>query len=343
MHDVDLELVSDEARLHQARHEPVVEAKTAVVANIARTSITFALTGADGRLRPETVHRYDSAAHATVSGAFFAFSKETGLSGLPKRCGIAVAGVPRGDTISVTNSRLFISKSALKAVFDQWLVINDFAANAWSVSTADPGLVQPAGAAAPGARPGTYLVIGMWHGLGVAAFIRDTGGHVTVLPTEAGHAELVDSAPEIAPLVEIIRRRNGHCTAETLLTSQGMAALANVLAGQQGGAARYRSAEDVIAAAGRGDCAARKASVLFAKALWRYAGNLTLVFGAWDGLFLTGRIVDALRPVLALPEVRQGYVIPGPFANLLHDVPAGFLLIENSELHGVAEALRRLP
>jgi glucokinase len=60
-------------------------------------------------------------------------------------------------------------------------------------------------------------------------------------------------------------------------------------------------------------------------------------------LFLTGRIVHALRSTLALPEVRQGYVIPGPFANLLSSVPAGFVLIENSELRGVAEALRRLP
>lgn len=321
----------------------MVEARTAVVASIARTSITLALTDADGQLRPETVHRYDSNTHPTVSAAYMAFGKDIGLSRLPKRCGIAVAGVPRGDTISVTSSRLFISKSALNAVFDQSLVINDFAANAWSVSTTDPALVQPAGTTAPGSGAGTYLVLGMWLGLGVAAFIRDAGGRVTVLPTEAGHAELVDSAPEIAPLVETIRRCNRHCTAETLLASDGMAALANAMVEQQGGTARYASAEDVIAATERGDAEARKASVLFAKALWRYAGNLTLIFGAWDGLFLTGRIVDALRPILAEPEVRQGFIIPGPFANLLRDVPAGFLLIENSELRGVAEALRRLP
>jgi glucokinase len=81
---------------------------------------------------------------------------------------------------------------------------------------------------------------------------------------------------------------------------------------------------------------------LFAKALWRFAGNLALIFSAWDGVFLTGGIINSLRSTMALPEVRQGFVIPGPFAHYLGEVPAGILVMEDSELRGAAEVLRHL-
>lgn len=303
----------------------------------------FALTDSSGTFLEETVRCYEAERHATISAALMAFKDDSGLTSLPRRCALAVAGIPRGETISVTSSRWFISKAGLAAILQRPpLVINDFAAKVWTVSASDVDQIEPAGANVPSAGPGTFAVIGMGKGLGVAAFIRDEQQSVTIIASEAGHSELVDPSPEMAPVVDRIRSENRFCSAESLLSSEGLAAVYNVLRdGQHKG--RASCADEVIEAASRGDEQAMRACTLYTKALWRFAGNLALIYGAWDGVFFTGRIARALRDTLANPQVRQSSVVAGPFANMLRSVPAGLLLLEHSTLRGAAEALRSHP
>lgn len=318
--------------------------KTAVVGDIGKTSARFALTDASGNFVQSSVRTYSSDNHNTISGALMAFKEECGLPVLPGRCALAVAGVPRGDTISITNSRWFISRSGLAAMLKHPpLVINDFAANVWAVSATHQRDLQAVGAAAPSNGPGTFVVIGMGAGLGVAAFMRSEDGAVSVMPTEAGHSEFTDDSPELAPYVAALRREARGSHAEGLLSLRGLASLRNAIAADQGQSSRLETGDQVIQAAARGDPHARKATDLFAKSLWRFAGNLTLIYGAWDGVFLTGAMVNALRSVLRQAESRQRFVIPGPYATMLRNVPAAFLLLDHSELRGAAEAIRNQP
>ncbi len=304
--------------------------------------MTFALTDGAGNLREDGIRSYQADRHSTISGALMAFKDESGLTTLPRRCALAVAGVPRGDTISVTSSRWFISKSGLAAILQKPpLVINDFAANVWAVSASGPESIEPAGGPMPAQGPGTFAVIGMESGLGVAAFTRGDESLVTVLATEAGHSELIDLSPDMAPIIGFLRDRNRYCSAETLLSASGLAAIYNTLAEQQGITGRTEHGDDVIREAALGDGVASRAVGLFAKAVWRFAGNLTLIYGAWDGIFLTGSIVNALRDTLSQPEVRQSFAVTGPYANMLRTVPAGFFLLEHSALRGAAEAIRQ--
>jgi glucokinase len=344
MYDTEVERASHERVANDESCETMDEGKTAVVGRVGQANASFAVTDGGGFFREDTIKHFDANDYTTVSGALMAFKDEMGLASLPPRCALAVAGVPRGDTISVTNSRWFISRSGMTAILQRSpLVMNDFAANAWAVSAAGDDEIQPTGAAAPGSGPGTFLVVGIGIGLGTAAFIRDDQGAITVLPTEAGHAELVACSAEITPLIDILRFGRRHLSAEAVLSCAGMAALRNAIAEQQGNTTQFNSSDEVVRAATLGEAESVKAVDLFAKALWHYAGNLTLIFGAWDGVFMTGGIVDALRSTLAQPEVRQGFIIPGPYANLLRNVPAGFVLMDNCELRGAAEALRRHP
>lgn len=318
--------------------------KTAVVGEIGKASARFALTDASGNFIQSSVRTYGAESHNTISGALMAFKDECGLPVLPGRCALAVAGVPRGDTISITNSRWFISRSGLAAMLKQPpLVINDFAANVWAVSATHQRDLQAAGAEAPSNGSGTFVVIGMGAGLGVAAFMRAEDGTVSVMPTEAGHSEFTDESPEIAPYLPAIRREARGSHAEGLLSLRGLASLRNAIAAEQGQSPRVETGEQVLQAASRGDPHARKAADLFGKSLWRFAGNLTLIYGAWDGVFLTGAMVNALRSVLRQAENRQRFVVPGPYATMLRNVPAAFLLLDHSELRGAAEAIRNQP
>lgn len=315
--------------------------RTALVGHVGKTGVRFALTDPSGTFLEETVRDYEAERHATISAALMAFKDDCGLTSLPRRCALAVAGIPRGETVSVTSSRWFISKAGLKAILQRPpLVINDLAAKVWTVSASAEEHIEAAGGKAPSAGPGTFAVIGMGKGLGVAAFIRDEQQSLTIISSEAGHSELVDPSPEMAPIVDRIRSDNRFCSAESLLSSDGLVAIHNALGDGKQAMARETSAEDVIAAALRGDEQAERACTLYTKALWRFAANLALIYGAWDGLFFTGRIARALRVPLANPQVRQSSVVAGPFANILRNVPAGLLLLEHSTLRGAAEALR---
>lgn len=318
--------------------------RTAIIGEIGKTSARFALTDAAGNLLPSSIHTFLAEKHNTISGALMAFKEESRLQVLPGRCALAVAGVPRGDTISITNGRWFISRSGLAAMLKQPpLILNDFAANVWAVSATSQRDLQAAGAAVPSSGAGTFVVIGMGAGLGVAAFTRAEDGTVTVLATEAGHCELCDDSPEIAPYLPAVHRAARGTYAESLLSLRGLAALRNAIAAERGTAAMLETGEQVLEAASRGDAVARKATELFGKALWRFAGNLALVYGAWDGVFLSGAMVSALRPILRQPESRQRFVVGGPYAAMLRNVPAAFLLLEHSELRGAAEAIRNQP
>lgn len=315
--------------------------RTALVGHVGRTGVRFALTDPSGTLLEETARDYEAERHATISAALMAFKDDCGLTSLPRRCALAVAGIPRGETVSVTSSRWFISKAGLTAILQRPpLVINDLAAKVWTVGASGEGHVEAAGERAPSSGPGTYVLIGMGNGLGVAAFIRDEQQSLTIVSSEAGHSDLVDPSPEMAPIVERIRSENRFCSAESLLSSDGLAAIYNVLIDGEQHMARAASAEEVIAAASRGQERAEKACILYTRALWRFAANLVLIYGAWDGLFFTGRIARALRGQLANPQVRQNAAVAGPFANILRNVPAGLLLLEHSTLRGAAEALR---
>ena len=315
----------------------------AVVGDVGRAAVRFALADPNGELREDSIRSFKAEDHTTISGALMAFKKELEFSAFPPRCCLAVAGIPRGDTISITGSRWFISRSGLTSMLQyEPVILNDFAANAWAVSAASAKAIQPLGSRSPSMGAGTYLVIGTGTGLGVASFTREADGRVSVVTTEAGHSHLLPDAPEIQPLLPLIKADAGDLCAETLLSASGLIRLRNVIAGVRERSVKEASAEDVVRAASAGDPHARQACSLFALAFWQFAGNLTLIYGAWEGVILTGNMINSLKTILSRPELKQAFSIHGPYARILGTVPVGCLLPKHPELRGAAEAVRKV-
>src|SRR6184192_1572563 len=103
------------------------EGLTAIVGDIGRQTIRLALTDSVGELRRETIKAYEAATQSTISDALTTFVRECGLNVLPRRCALAVSGATRGDTISITNSRWFVSRSGLRSMLQgDPILINDF-------------------------------------------------------------------------------------------------------------------------------------------------------------------------------------------------------------------------
>jgi glucokinase len=319
------------------------ESKLAVVADVGRRAVRLGLTDHDGRLRPETIQCFEPSQQSTISGALSAFGQSCELHMLPRRCAIAVAGAPVGDVISVTNSRWFVSRSGLTAMLQAPpLILNDFAAKAWALGSAGSGArVEAVGG--PGLDPATTgkrCVIGVGSGLGVAVIVRAPGGALNILPTEAGHCHFMAGFPELETVLARIKRSRDALTAEDLISERGLIALYGAVVEVSGASARSHDVETIVrlATTGQDGCAVRAAE-LFCRALWYFAGNLALAYGAWDGVMLTGGIVQALRPMLRQAMLADQFVIACPHQRQLRGVPRALVELEHGELRGAAQAL----
>lgn len=316
----------------------------AIVGDIGRQMIRLGLTDAAGELRRDTIKAYEGATQSTISGALTTFARACGLNVLPRRCALALSGAARGETISVTNSRWFVSRSGLRSMLQaEPVLINDFAAIAWSLtSPKGSARIEPAdqGAICPATRAGTYCIIGIGSGLGVAVLQRDEFGHYSVLSTEAGHCSFLPSAPDWQPVLDIMRRSAPCQTAEQIMSASGLHHTYLACADQLGVARRATNSIEVVGLAETTrDVAAVKALDLIARALWQFAGNMVLGHGAWDGVILTGSLTHALAKVLRRQNVRDQFALAGPYARDLQRVPCSFASFDHAELEGAAQAL----
>jgi len=317
--------------------------RVAVVADVGRNTIRLGLTDDRGRLRRDTVRAYDYKTQTTVSGAITAFGRDCALGKLPNRCAIAVSGVPRGDVISVTHSRWIVSRSGLAGMLQgQPLILNDFAANAWAISS--PQCSGRSEALTP--RPvkahdvGAFCIIGVGSGLGVALLSRDEHGIVSVTPSESGHTNFISGLPGAAPILDIVGARTGYVTAEMLLSGPGLMAIYMAIAKLRGLTPRAQSLGELLDGGSKThDPVAFEAFSFFGRAFWHFAGNMCLAYGAWDGVIITGSVAAAMRRVLGSSDMAQHFIINGPFRRRLMDIPRSIVTFEHAELEGAAVAL----
>jgi glucokinase len=120
-----------------------------LVGAIDGETVSFALVKG-GEARLQAIREYKTDQFPTFTDALQSYTKEHQLStaGLP--IGLAVAGVTRGDTISLPNCRWYLSVSGIRSfVAHEPLVLNDFESIAWSLAGIAPGRMKPVGPVAP--------------------------------------------------------------------------------------------------------------------------------------------------------------------------------------------------
>lgn len=218
-----------------------------VVGHVGRKGLRLALVDSAGAIVPDTTRRYAAEQGASVSGALSAFQRDMSLRRLPERLGLAVAGLARGDVISITHTRWLISRSGLQAMLGlPPLILNDFEAEAWALTQANLTAFQAVGSSRIPSmdRPGTYCVIGMTSGLGVSVISRDAAGGVHVLATEAGHSGFAPASSAMAELASRAFRGTYPIVAEHLVSAAGLLAIYNALAAQKAGR-RFDRPEDI--------------------------------------------------------------------------------------------------
>ena len=263
---------------------------------------------------------------------------------MPEACAFGIANPVTGDQVRMTNHHWSFSIQALQENLGlkKLKVINDFTALALSLpDIPEACLVQILGGqSAPGAP---LALIGAGTGLGVSGLlpIPDTDKWLPIAG-EGGHITLAAQTQTEYQLIELIRKRYGHVSAERVLSGQGLVDLYMALREHKGLAPLEITGAAEISNWGMidQDPLALEAMDLFAGWLGSVAGDLVLTLGARGGLYLGGGIVPRWLGWFEHSSFKARFIAKGRFASYLQDVPVWVIDAPNSPaLWGAARSL----
>jgi glucokinase len=305
-----------------------------LIADIGGTNARFAVAR-DGRIEHLTI--LATGKYPTMQAAAREF-----LAGLPAglsvtRGAIDIAGPVVGDHVHLTNSGWSFSIAAAKAElgFDDLKVMNDFAAAALGIPLlpASDYIAIGGGTRQP---HGPIGAIGPGTGLGVAGLVYADHRWV-VLPGEGGHSTMPAATREEGAILDIMRDRFGHVSAERVLSGQGLENLYQAVAKLRGATADALSDHEITAAALAGsDAVAAHVLDLFCEMLGTVAGNLAMTLGCSGGVFLLGGILPRFAGRFAASGFRARFESKGRLSDYMRAIPTYLVTHDNPALLGLA-------
>lgn len=324
------------------------QAEPVLVADIGGTNARFALADMTNPADPAlvSIRRYPVARFDSLAAAIRHYLQEADGPAQPRRAVLGVAAPVKGDRIAITNNPWTFSVAELRAAlgFDAVAAINDFTANSLSLPLLKPGDLtaigpskpSPLGSTGSRAPDRTYAVIGPGTGLGVGALLLRRGRAIAV-DSEGGHVSFApDNAYEFA-ILESARKHFERVSYERLICGPGLMNLYRAVCDVEGVAPGAQTPEQVTAlAGGNQDGPPRRTLELFCEILGACAGDVALMFGAWDGVYLAGGMLGTLMPWIAAGGFRRRFEAKGRYRPAMQAVPTLAILHPDLGLLGAA-------
>jgi len=271
---------------------------------------------APGATGPGAIRRYETSI-PTFTDVLLRYEQETGQQLRSLEAAIAIAGVPGAQSTIVERSRWVISRSGLSSLFGRPpTILNEVAAQAWALRASLQGVTPLSGPArAPDfSRPGRYVFVTYEEGVGTAVIDVDEDGRWTVMGAEGGQIDFVPASEAEQALVRPVIARTPVLSWEQVLMLR----------------------RDEVGPGTRTPPTAERHQ-LFAGLLGRFVSNLIYTAGAWNGAFLTGRLVPHIETAPA--GFQQGLTVQRPYHRLLTDAGAWRVGQSEAVLKGCAALL----
>jgi glucokinase len=290
------------------------------------------------------------AAYETLEAAIRAYLKLKNLP-TPRIGALGIANPVTGDEVRMTNHHWSFSISAMQRSLGlaQLKVINDFTALALALpSIPASNLVQVGGTNDITQSFAPKALIGAGTGLGISGLIpTHQNGHQSdhwlAISGEGGHATLAAQTDQEYKVIELIRHRYGHVSAERVLSGQGLVDLYLALRQLQKLApVDVTGAAEITAWALQDiDPLALQSLEMFSGFLGSVAGDLALTLGARGGVYLGGGIVPRWLGWFETSNFRERFEAKGRFSAYLKEIPVWVINAQESPaLLGAARSLR---
>jgi glucokinase len=286
--------------------------KLVLLGDIGATNARFALASKDklGEVRSFEVGQYPQ----------FMDLKE--VSSPITHAVIAVAGPVVEQCAKLTNQAWTIDADELESTFGlRARIINDFQAVALSLPLLrSEDLVGIGGSKIEEGTP--KAVLGPGTGLGVACLANSSRDPV-IITSEGGHATLAGTCEREDRIIQYLRGKFGHASAERAISGGGLENLYQAIAAVDGLTVGSPSAAEITNHALTRDCEiAYEALHTFCAFLGSFAGNVALTFGARGGVYIAGGISPRILKFLARSEFRGRFESKGRFRSYLESVPS---------------------
>jgi glucokinase len=306
-----------------------------LIGDIGGTNARFAIAE-DGKYRQlkHVENEHYSSLHDAIADYLKALpeAERKNLAGA-----LAIAGPVLGDRISLTNKSWSFSIEELKQSLHltRLVVVNDFAANAYAIPHLTPQQKFTVGPSIENSH-GNIGLVGPGTGLGMSSLISQGGGW-TLVVGEGGHATLAASTEEEFAIIQMLRKRWSHVSAERVLSGAGLVNLYEALCAIKGIEPLMLQPADVTRRAmDKSDEICVRAFAHFCEFLGSVAGDLALTISAFGGVYIAGGILLRFKEAFAASAFRQRFESKGRFASVLAKMPTWLILEELPGLIGLA-------
>jgi glucokinase len=290
-----------------------------LLGDIGATNARFSLSS-NGNL--SAISSFGVAEFGQFTDALAIFIKEHCRQTQIHKALLAIAGPVKGERVALTNSSWVIDTGELQTVFGLRVrIINDFEAVALSLpSLTSADLAGMGGGKSELEAP--MAALGPGTGLGVACLV-DRSDRRVVIASEGGHATLAPTCEQEDHIVNHLRKRFGHVSAERVISGGGLENIYQAIAALEGLEFPPRSAAEITKNALSGECQLAKRSLqAFCAFLGSFAGNVALTFGARGGVYIAGGISPRILDFLVQSEFRKRFEAKGRFREYLAAIPS---------------------
>jgi glucokinase len=313
-------------------------AGVSLVGDIGATNARFALVQPDGTVSSARVYELNE--HASLYDAIEAFLSEEAPPARPVQAVLAWASPITGDQVTLTNHPWTFSITALRQQLrlTRLRVVNDFAANAAAIPyLGESDRIQIGGGAPEDGAP--IGIIGPGTGLGVSALAR-SGENAMMIAGEGGHVTMSPATAQESAILDLMRTRFDHVSAERVLSGSGLVNLYNTLCELSGTPATSYTADQITSPRiWDDDPRTREATAIFCAMLGTVAGNLALTIGARGGIYIAGGIVPRIAAFFAQSEFRSRFEAKGRMRGYLAEIPTYLIVRPLPALLGAAAML----
>jgi glucokinase len=295
----------------EQRHFTVVPS---LVGDVGATNARFALLGPTGEFQRLRVFACED--FASIEDAIDAYLPDAlPLTDLVRieAAGLSIAGPVVGDAVTLTNHPWSFSIEGLRRHLrvERLAVVNDFTAVAAALPYLKVDECRQVGSGS--AQAGSIIgALGPGSGLGAGGIVPVDGKRWIPLASEGGHATMAPATIRESAVLDRMRLRFDHVSAERVLSGPGLVNLYNMLAELDGiPAAAYTAPQITDPQIAERDPHCREAVEMFCAMLGTVAGNLALTLGALGGIFIAGGIVPKLGQVFATSRFREHFESKG--------------------------------
>ena len=258
---------------------------------------------------------------------------------------LAAAGPVIDDTLVVTNNNWTLSASDIRSRLGIRNVhlINDFEAIARSIPHIDGRFLEPVGQASQQALPAdtfSVAIVGPGTGFGAAGLYKRDGGLIPIVG-EGGHIGFAPKSKVQIELLEVLRHKFARVCVERLLSGSGIENIYWALSVLRGERREPLSAAEIFAKANDGaDHCASDAAQLFFEVLGQVAGDVALMFGATDGVYIGGGITKRYPEMLHISGFRNAFESKGKHRSMMERIPTRLITYEEPGLLGAASLIQ---